>query len=512
MTVLQLLPTPSALQRDQASLRVAIIGGGATAITLIDAIELRARQDGLDVEITVYEADPRIGPGRAYQNDGDYGLLNRQACFMSIKRQDPGHFVDWLKVHHGEELASQEFLPRRYFGQYLSECFAQQLGNARQRGRPIQVVAARATSLSVAAEGVLVGTAGGPARSFDRVAVCIGTAEPHDLFGLGCMPRYIGNPYPMWTRFAGIGSHDHVAIIGTSLSAVDAVLALVAQGHQGPISMLSRNGLLPAVRMPHHDFQYRVLSPELLLGKRDATDNIAWLDWLRIVADELRAQGVDIDGLGEELAPVQCARARLVRHLAAAQAGAKWLSVLVDISKDYIEQAWDSLSDADRRAYLGNYHCVFMSLCNPMPPQTAGKLLQLLESGQLSIRGGLETVQPIDERSFRLVHGGGVDQVDWVINATRSETGGIGKVGEALVGAMVGNGVAQLHPFGGIKVEFGSHRVIDRFGQPSNQVFALGQLASGNHYYTSSLPMISRQIERLLPALLAPHYEQVKLA
>jgi hypothetical protein len=30
----------------------------------------------------------------------------------------------------------------------------------------------------------------------------------------------------------------------------------------------------------------------------------------------------------------------------------------------------------------------------------------------------------------------------------------------------------------------------------------LGQLAAGNHYYTSSLAMITRQIDRVLPHLL----------
>lgn len=77
---------------------------------------------------------------------------------------------------------------------------------------------------------------------------------------------------------------------------------------------------------------------------------------------------------------------------------------------------------------------------------------------------------------------------------------------------MIGSGVAQSHPFGGVHIEFGSQRIIRRNGQPNENLYALGQLAAGNLYYTSSLPMITKQIERIVPRLLACYADQARCA
>ena len=66
-------------------LRIALIGGGATGVSLLDAIQIEAKYQHLNVDLTLYEPDKRIGPGRAYQCDGEYALLNRQARFILLR-------------------------------------------------------------------------------------------------------------------------------------------------------------------------------------------------------------------------------------------------------------------------------------------------------------------------------------------------------------------------------------------------------------------------------------------
>lgn len=502
MTAFEKLSTLNKTNHREPQLKIAIVGGGATAISVIDALQRDVKLKNMDVAITLYEPDKKIGPGRAYQNDGDYGLINRQARFMSVKSDDPRHFVGWVTHKYGSALAQLDFLPRHYFGEYLSDCFAEQVALARDLKRPIRVIGQKVTSLTMHDDKAVVGVENGPQQVFDRVILCIGTAEPADIFSLACSQNYIGNPYPMWTKFSAIGGDDQVAIIGSSLSAVDAVLALNAQGHRGKIVMLSRNALLPAVRMPHHDFTYKVITRERIEELRDEAGMISWSKWLGLITFELTAQGVDLEKLKVELAPGQLPFERLERHLQASARGEKWLSILIDIANDYVELAWDSLSAGDRSYYMANYHSIFMSLCNPMPPATANKLRNMLESGHLVIRPGLKGVELSPGGGFVLNYQAGACHADWVINATRSETGGVGQTGTELVSSMVNNGVAQHHPFGGLHVSFGSHKVIDRSGKASDAIYALGQLAAGNHYYTSSLAMITRQIDRVLPHLL----------
>ncbi|MDQ6216243.1 hydroxyacylglutathione hydrolase, partial [Achromobacter insolitus] len=63
---------------------------------------------------------------------------------------------------------------------------------------------------------------------------------------------------------SGIAADAPVCVVGTSLSAVDAVAALRQAAHRGPILCVSRNGRLPAVRSPHNRTpgMLRQLSPE----------------------------------------------------------------------------------------------------------------------------------------------------------------------------------------------------------------------------------------------------------
>ena len=61
-------------------------------------------------------------------------------------------------------------------------------------------------------------------------------------------PGFFRNPYPTSTMVRNIPITASVCILGTGLSAIDAVLSLVEAGHQGKIIMASRNGRLPSVR------------------------------------------------------------------------------------------------------------------------------------------------------------------------------------------------------------------------------------------------------------------------
>ena len=62
--------------------------------------------------------------------------------------------------------------------------------------------------------------------------------------GLRGSPGYSPSPWPHPT----IPKAASVAIIGTGLSAVDAVKQLFAEGHTGPVTLASRGGRLPAVK------------------------------------------------------------------------------------------------------------------------------------------------------------------------------------------------------------------------------------------------------------------------
>ena len=77
---------------------VGIVGGGAAAVSLLRQLPVSD-----DLSVSVY-ADRVIGLGRAYAEESDSALLNRQAFAMSISAEEPDEFVDWCRANEPELL------------------------------------------------------------------------------------------------------------------------------------------------------------------------------------------------------------------------------------------------------------------------------------------------------------------------------------------------------------------------------------------------------------------------
>jgi uncharacterized NAD(P)/FAD-binding protein YdhS len=469
----------------------------------MDAIIRDFAPEDEHVTITLIEPNKQVGPGRAYKGDGEYALLNRQTRFMSIRAEEPSHFIDWIREEIGPEAAEQEFVPRSLFGEYLTSQFRRQIEKSRDLGSPISVVSTSATAMYCDGGKIRVVTAQGESLIFDAAVLCIGTAEPTDVFGLSGSRGFISPPYPIWLTCAGIKPHEHVALLGSSLTAMDTVLGLRSQNHVGRITLLSRHRLLPAVRQPHQEIALRFLSQERVADCVDADGYLNVAQVIELVRNEFEAQGVPFSLIEVECALHQCPVERLDRHLTQIESREFWQPLFIKIANDFIEFVWQKLRETDRINLLKNYHHLFMSICNPMPPNTAKALEDLIESGLVSVAPGVKSIEPDTSGGFLVSDGSNNFHVDRIVNVSRPESAGVGRLGKPLVDALVGTGDAQFNPHGGVKVEPATLRVPRRNGRPNANLFAIGQLAAGGLYYTSSLAMITRQVERMVPHLLA---------
>ena len=458
--------------------KIAIIGGGASDVSVLDAMIRHCGFQRGQLAVTLIEPNREIGPGRAYGADGDYALLNRQARFMSIRPGDPLHFVDWARTVNGGEPA--EFVPRSLFGAYLAAQFDKQAEMARDLGSPVVTVPASASAIYFCGGKILVRTARGESLKFDAAILCIGTAEPEDVFQLSGASGFIPSACPVGPVCAGIGPDEHVAILGAGLTAMDIVLGLGAQKHAGRITLLSRRGLLPAVRQPHRDFTLRRLCKETLAACLDEDGHANAARLLELLKAEFEAQGVAFSPVEAELAPCRDCVDRLRRHLAQTRRHEYGQSLLIEIVQNFVEPVWQKLRDADRNIFLDRYHPVFMSLCNPMPPATAATLEGLIARGQVSIERGVKSVDPDRAGGFAIVTGNRRFHADWVVNASRPEKAGIGRIGKPLVDSLVAAGDAWINPFGGVRIDPASLKILRRDGKAHPNLFAIGQLACGD--------------------------------
>ncbi|GIF68287.1 pyridine nucleotide-disulfide oxidoreductase [Asanoa ishikariensis] len=402
-------------------MKTLIIGGGPAGALAALAVN---RHSGRAV--TVVDPSPELGPGSAYATREPRHLLNSRAGAMSVDPDDPGDFAAWARCR------PDEFLPRALYGRYLADRIGAvpHLAHRALRVRP------------VGPAGWAVELSDGTTRWASDVVLAVGPPPP--VFPAAASvavrraPGYVAVP---WSPGAldGVAATDRVLLLGTGLTAVDAVLTLLARGHRGQIVAVSRHGLLPQA---HTDLPGAPL-------------------------------GVDATGLRELL--------RVLR-------GSPDWRASVDALRPRVDQVWSGLTlDEQQRflRHLARYWEVHRHRCAPevaaaVAGARAGGALEVIATRLTAIRTaprGFEVAMP-GPRTF-----------DAVVNCT----GPGHPAGIPLVRSLVADGLARADPLAlGIDVD-DAGRPIGRDGRPTEGLHVLGSLRRGRWWETTAIPEIRAQ-------------------
>ncbi|MFG2135329.1 FAD/NAD(P)-binding protein [Streptomyces sp. NPDC048650] len=483
-------------------MRVAVIGGGAAAVSLLDSMLRRFEGEEMCCDITVYEGSANLATGRAYRPDLDCALVNREAGYMSVRCAERDHFLRWLHReprYRNTPYASQpvdSYVPRRVYGEYLTAHLESSRADAERRGWTVGVVPEFAVEAKATATDVMIRSARGVSH-FDRVVLCLGTGEPTDPYLLTGAPGFHPDPYPLRSVLPEIASDAHVLVLGTGLSGVDVALGLLRSGHRGLITMTSRHGLLPGVRATQRPFQLRHMTPEAVRRRVTHDGTLRMRDTWRLLRDELTAAGVDVRALGADRPAAERLREDLSRldHNACQ-------AVVAAMMHQAREPVWCAMPDTERRRFLNRFHPFGKPLYNPMPPPTARALLDAMDSGQLTVRPRTTAVTARAGGGFTLEDGGGrLTGVDTVVDATRSGLAGTGSRAEPFIDSLTGSGLAVRNPLGGMRIDVASNALRSAVPEDVPRFFALGDIASGDLFYAGSMFMLNARAELITRAL-----------
>jgi uncharacterized NAD(P)/FAD-binding protein YdhS len=267
-----------------------------------------------------------------------------------------------------------------------------------------------------------------------------------------------------------------VLILGTGLTMVDVVLSLLDQGHTGPITALSRRGLLPLrhTNAPAYpDF----------LGALEPLPDTA-LGIFRILRAEVRA-----------------ATAR----------GDNWRSV-IDAARPYLFRFWQRLPDAERKRFLRHARPYWEVHRHRMAPDVAARIGAARDRGQLKVRAGrLKEIRKIGERLLVPFRPRGANtllhvQADVLINCAGPETN-FALIADPLVQRLLEHGLVRPDPLGlGIETT-ADGRVIGADGTDVAGLLALGPIARGAFWEMTAVPelrclcaAVGRQLAGAAPA------------
>jgi uncharacterized NAD(P)/FAD-binding protein YdhS len=246
--------------------KLAVVGSGPTGIYTIASLV----ESGLPIQVTVFEQGEHAGVGMPYDDDANTKLM--LANIASIEIPPVGtSYLDWLRDQSAEwlqrygvdkaKLHDRQFLPRILLGQYFRDQLLWLVEQGRERGIDIEIREnCRVADLEARDDGVALWIEDDAAPlHFDWVAIATGHVWP-DVDE--ATRAYFPSP---WSGLVDARIPPcEVGIMGTSLSAIDASMAVVSQhgdfvednasetefvldpaSSSLQITLMSRTGILP---------------------------------------------------------------------------------------------------------------------------------------------------------------------------------------------------------------------------------------------------------------------------
>lgn len=437
-----------------------IVGGGLAGTTV--AAEL-ARLAPADFRLLLIDAG-EPGPGSAYAPASDQLFMNGTARAMSAVPGDKHHLVRWLQTE-----SETAFISRRLFGRYLSDRFreviAQRPAFEATRAEVVDVVPGESFFTVVDAHG--------GERRARQVVLALGNFPPDYGFLPPVLSRHSGFVADPW-RFMPSRLHldGDVLVVGSGLTALDAVALLDERGFRGTIHLVSRHGLLPCVDNPF----------------ASALDN----------------DGLDLDS-STPYRLLRTLRAAARRH--AAQGG-DWRDVVESI-RSASPRIWCDWDERERKRFLRHLQAFWSIHRYRVPPKTAAVCGRLRREHRLvRHRGRVVAATDLADGRVRVELAGPSGISTLVISISMNCTGPNGdyeRVRHPLVAALLRRGTIRadaLHLGIDATLEF---RVRDAGGNPQEHVYAIGPPLRGLLYETTAVPETREQATHVARSIVAAH-------
>jgi uncharacterized NAD(P)/FAD-binding protein YdhS len=451
---------------------IAVIGGGFSGTLCALHLLRRCRS----AHVVLIERNRQFGLGLAYSTGNPGHLLNVPAARMSAFHDRPLDFLDWLnhRATHDEPRATydaESFVPRRVFGTYIRHLINAEF----KTGEAERFELLHGEVCSIDDKNGLV-------LNFDRdrrvavhmAIVAVGNFAPEP-------PRvvdpwlyetdfYRGDPWADDT-LADLDPNAAVFLIGTGLTTVDTVMALLDRGHRGPIHALSRRGLLPR----HHEPQSECAE----FTSAALPSSVAGL--VRFVRREIRA---------------------------AEAKGIPWQAV-IDALRPLTQGLWDTLPEAERARFLRHLRPWWDVHRHRMAPSIAQRIDEARRRKQLIIGKGriaaFHRAASGVEVEYRVAGQCETEtlRIDRIINCSGPSCD-FDRVANPLIQNLLREGRARPDSLRlGLDVTpQGALRGAD--GAISQQLYAVGPITKGLFWEMTSVPDIRRQCE-----LLATHLAQI---
>jgi len=381
------------------------------------------------------------GRGIAYGTGDVAHLLNVPAMKMSAWPDAPKDFAENVG------LADGAFAERRAYGDYLRA----QLEEAVADGW-ITFADGQAVSASRTSEGWRIALDDGHEVEAEQLALATGNGRPHP-FEIPGWPdeTMVQDPWSAEAQSRleqAAKDSGSVLLIGTGLTMVDLVLTLDRMGHKGPVTAVSRRGLVPRAHAPGIT---PLPAPEVGEIPKSLSDATAWL----------RARGLGVD----------------------------WRAA-VDSLRPVTQALWASWLDDSKARFLRHARPWWDVHRHRIAPEAAYVIDRWRSEGRLTVIAG--RIREGNDGAVTIVrrdNGPVAVDADLAINCT-GPAGPIAETRNPLLRQMLDDGLVQPGPLG-IGVRTGARAAA------GEKLWALGPLTKGQWWEITAVPDIRVQVDEV---------------
>ena len=414
--------------------RLAIIGFGFSGLMLVANLVRRAAAG-----CEIYVIDPALNArGMAYGTPYIEHLLNVRAANMHAFADEPDHFVQWLAQHHAQ-YAPQDFVPRKIYGDYLESIWNNTQVLAAEKKIFLKLVPSIAVAVNRHGEELAVLTERGDAIAVQQVVLATGNeVKPAQA----PIERVLQEPWSPGALAQAAKEQGPILLVGTGLTAVDALLALRAEGYTREVIAYSRNGLLP---QPHRDY-----GPVPTLNASDVSGLHTlhqWSAWLR-----RRTRG-------------------------------EWRGV-IDGLRPFTQSAWQKLRTRQQQIFFRRAASFWSVHRHRMAPQIARQLHNEIGAGELRV---------VNRAKFKkLKH-----TPTLAINCTGSELN-VQRSASPLLKNLLAQGLIEAHA-NGVGIAVDAH--CRAWGEAYPNLFCIGALMTGQLLESTAVPELRVQARAIAEVL-----------
>lgn len=446
---------------------IAIIGGGFSGSMV--AVHL-LKNAVSNLQIKLIESRPLVGEGIAYSTNWDGHLLNVPTGKMSAFAKEQDHFWDWLQTRESG-ISKDDFVSRKVYGEYIRSILAK--AEAGAIGVNLERLTCNAIALKTDAQQATIYFNNGKSIEADQVVLAWGNFPPADP-QVADPAFYQSNRYfRFWStpsRLAAIPADQGILIIGSGLSAIDAILALEEQKHRGQIYVVSRHGLFPQAHTSTTPYPF-------LFESQALPTKISSL--MRQIRQEIATAQIE---------------------------GSNWQSVINSL-RPHTQVIWQSLAIAEKQRFLRHLRSYWEIHRHRVSSVIHQRLDLKMAAGQLHLIAG--RIQAYNENS----QGVNVSirqrcskdilnlPVGVVINCAGSQSN-YRQLEHPLVNNLLNSGLIKPDPLNlGLEVA-ANGALINSAGEISNLLFTLGSPLKGCLWETTAVAEIRQQAQTLAQQLL----------